>query len=148
MLIRAASSADEPGIAAVAESALAVLRRIYRPTPAALARKHQQHKLPRLVAVAGSEIVGSVEYALGEERLHLMSLFVLASHRRQGVARALVDELAKLAGERPLSLNTVRQTGNVAVFERLGFTVVREEVAADLVGRGPLDDVYMTRVSR
>ncbi|HTL32777.1 MAG TPA: GNAT family N-acetyltransferase [Kofleriaceae bacterium] len=145
LLIRPAVAADEPGIAAVAESALAVLRRIYRPTPAAIARKHEQRKLPRLVAVAGTEIVGTVEYALAEDRLHLMSLFVLASHRRQGVARALVDELAKLAGTRPLSLNTVRETGNVAVFERLGFSTVREEVTHDLVGESVLHDVYMTR---
>ena len=145
LLIRPASPADAPGIAAVAESALAVSRRIYRPTPAAIARKHEQRRLPHLVAVVGTEIVGTVEYALGEDRLHLMSLFVLASHRRQGVARALVDELAKLAGTRPLSLNTIRQTGNVAVFERLGFSVVREEVTHDLVGESVLHDVYMTR---
>lgn len=51
--------------------------------------------------------------------------------RRQGVARALVEALAGLARElglRALVAGTVKETGNVEIFVRLGFRVVSEKV--------------------
>lgn len=145
IVIRPAQRGDEPAIAQVRASALGTLREVYRPTPAAIARRHELAPLPRLVAVVGEQLVGTVEYALGEERLHLMGLFVAASHRQTGVARALVEELARLADHRPLSLNTIRETGNVAIFERLGFVIVSEAPARDVIGKTQLHDVLMTR---
>lgn len=128
---------------------MATLRQIYRPSPEALARRAKLPALPRLVAEVGDTIVGTVEYALAKERLHIMGLFVLATHRRHGVARALVDELAVLAGALPLSLDTIRETGNVPIFERLGFVVVREQPARDFVSERfrELIDVYLERPS-
>ena len=145
IVVRPAQRGDEPAIAEVSTSALATLREVYRPTPAAISRKHALALLPRLVAVVEEQLVGTVEYVLGEERLHLMGLFVAASHRQIGVARALVEELAKLADNRPLSLNTIRETGNVPIFERLGFAIVREAPARDVIGKTALHDVLMTR---
>ncbi|HUS33153.1 MAG TPA: GNAT family N-acetyltransferase [Kofleriaceae bacterium] len=146
--VRPAQRADDHAVAAVSESALRTLRRVYRPTPAALARKRDLAILPRLVAVVEDAVVGTVEYVAGEDRLHLMGLFVAETYRRQGVARALVDELAILARGRPLSLNTIRETGNVPIFERLGFVVAAESLAVDFVGEEPLHDVLMSRASQ
>lgn len=145
IFVRPARAGDEPAIADVSASALATLREVYRPTPAAIARRRGLALLPRLVALVDDALVGTVEYALGEERLHLMGLFVVASHRQTGVARALVDELARLAKNRPLSLNTIRETGNVPIFERLGFAVVSETPARDVIGKTELHEVLMTR---
>ena len=145
IFVRPARVGDEPAIAEVSASALATLRQVYRPTPAAILRRRELALLPRLVALVDDQLVGTVEYALGVERLHLMGLFVAASHRQIGVARALVAELARLAHERPLSLNTIRETGNVPIFERLGFAIVSETPATGVIGKTELHDVLMTR---
>jgi GNAT superfamily N-acetyltransferase len=147
--VRPFVSSDAPGIEAVVASGIATLRQIYRPSPEVLARRAALPALPRLVALAADQIVGTVEYALAKERLHVMGLFVLASHRRHGVARAIVDVLAELAAPLPLSLDTIRETGNVPIFERLGFVVVREQPARDFVSERFRDliDVYLERPS-
>jgi hypothetical protein len=63
-----------------------------------------------------------------------------------------VDRIAAIAremGMRRLSLHICKQTGNVAVFSRLGFHVVREtpedpEICESVTGE-ELTDVYMER---
>jgi GNAT superfamily N-acetyltransferase len=148
MTVRESQPGDEAAIDRVVRSGVATLRRTYRPVPAAIERKAAR-SLARLVAIEGT-IVGTVEYAIDGERLHAMGLHVLASHRRRGVARCLVDALADIAsgaGAGRLSLYTIRETGNVKVFERLGFAVVAERAANDVVGEAHerLTDVYMER---
>jgi GNAT superfamily N-acetyltransferase len=147
IVVRPADRGDEPGIAAVSESGVAALRRIYRPTAEALARYRRMPALPRLVALVDNVIVGTVEYSLGDELLHLMGLYVAASHRRIGVARALIDELARIAGNRPVTLDTIRETGNVPIFERLGFAVLHEGPAlhVESVNGELLVDVLLER---
>jgi hypothetical protein len=66
------------------------------------------------------------------------------------VARCLVDALADIAtgaSADRLSLYTIRETGNVEVFERLGFAIIAERAAVDVVGETHerLTDVYMER---
>lgn len=145
--VRPSVPSDAKGIEAVVASGIETLRQIYRPTPEALARRTRLPALPRIVAEQAGNIVGTAEYALGSERVHVMGLFVLASHRRGGVARALIDALAALARPLPLSLDTIRETGNVPIFERLGFVVVREGPARDFVSErfSELVDVYLER---
>lgn len=72
--------------------------------------------------------------------------------QRQGIARRLLDYIAEIArqqGKRALSLNTVKQTGNVKIFSRLDFQVISESVADEGLGESlinePLIDVYMER---
>lgn len=132
IVVRPAAPEDEAAIERVSASGVAALRETYRPNDDAIASK--PHSLPRLVAVCDGELVGTVEYLLREDRLHLMGLYVLASHRRRGVGRALVDALHDLAGARKLSLRTIRETGNVPIFERLGFAVVEERRARHFIG--------------
>ena len=129
--IREATSADAEAVAAVNASAVAKLRETYRPNQAALANKSAiADALTRLVAEHDGRVVGCVEYSLADDRLHFLSLGVQADVRRQGIARQLIDELARIgrrAGAQKLSTYTVTQTGNVAIFERMGFHVVSEE---------------------
>ena len=78
----------------------------------------------RVVAIVDGTVVGTVRYGVIGDRIHLVRLGVDPKHRRAGVARALVAFVARQAesaGLRALSLYTVRATGNVKIFDRLGF---------------------------
>ena len=149
--VRQANESDTDAVAAVTASALQTLRRVYRPTDAAAARREQTApRRHRLVAHVDGEVCGTVEYHFEDDRLHLMGLAVSFTHRRNGVARSLLEHLADLAaaaGKKRLSLYSVRQTGNVAIFERMGFRVIREEPAIDLVSdtAAELTEVFMMR---
>lgn len=129
--IREATPADADEIAAVCASAVATLREIYRPNQKALAYKQAiAETLTRLVAVLNGRVIGAVEYRLTSDRVHFLSLDVLPDFRRRGVAKQLVAALAgigKSAGAARLSTYTVTQTGNPAIFERMGFHVIYEE---------------------
>lgn len=148
--MREATAADAAGIAKVHDSAIATLRRVYRPLPIRIDRyAARAPHLRRLVALDGDEIVGTVEYeVLPGDRLHLINLGVREDQRKRGVARHIVEaaaRIAKAADAHLLSLYTIRETGNVQVFERLGFIVVREGAALDYVSEQPLNEVYMER---
>lgn len=147
--VREPTPADDAATAAVIASGIATLRQTYHPTAAAIARKTER-VLHRLVAVDGDAIVGTVEYACNGERLHLMGLHTLETHRRCGVARRLIDALVVIAnahGARTLSLYTIRETGNVPIFERLGFSVMRDAPACDIASdhHAALTEAYLER---
>ncbi len=150
--VREATEVDRDSIAVVTESALAALRRIYRPNQRAIAHKRKiAESLTQLVALVGERIVGTVQYKVESDRLHFLSLSVHADFRRQGVARTLVASLARIGaalGARRLTLHTIKQTGNSETFEKLGFRVVSEERAihfeSDVFDR--LTEVYMERL--
>jgi ribosomal protein S18 acetylase RimI-like enzyme len=129
--VREATPADADEIAVVSASAVATLREIYRPNQRALAHKQAiADTLTRLVAVLNGRVIGAVEYSLTGDRVHFLSLDVHSDYRRQGVAKRLVAELARIgksAGAARLSTYTVTQTGNPAIFERMGFQVIYEE---------------------
>jgi ribosomal protein S18 acetylase RimI-like enzyme len=128
--VRDATDADHDGLEQVSREAIATLHQVYRPTVAARARRPADGAgLRTLVALDGELVVGSVQWNVDGSRLHLRGLGVGAAHRRKGVSRALVDHLVGIARElrlSGLSLYTVRETGNVAIFERLGFRIRRE----------------------
>jgi ribosomal protein S18 acetylase RimI-like enzyme len=129
--VREATPADADELAVVKASARATLREIYRPNQKALAHKQAiAETLTCLVAVYDGRVVGAVQYQLTSDRVHFLSLDVLSDYRRQGVAKQLVAELARIgksAGVTRLSTYTVTQTGNPAIFERMGFRVIYEE---------------------
>jgi GNAT superfamily N-acetyltransferase len=102
------------------------------------------------VAECEAGIVGTLQYQEREESLHVKGVAVRTDWRRRGVARKLMEFVAAEArgrGSGRMTLYTVKQTGNVAVFERLGFCAVREEEDAKvkLIGGGVAVDVLMER---
>lgn len=132
---------DAGGIEAVQASATTALRRIYRPNARALANRSRiSRDLERLVALLDGRVVGSTEYYVEGDRLRIVGLGVLEECRQLGVARALVDFLLGLAegkGLEGIGARTIRETGNVQVFEKLGFRVV-----SDLKDEYSESDVY------
>src|SRR5438309_9654292 len=123
--IRTATHIDEDAARRVEEEAFATLRSVYRPNAAAHTNLFAiAPALERLVAEDDGQIVGTVRFGVFGDRLRVIGLAVVPTFRRRGVARALIEELARVArlkGCRALVLYTVTKTGNVSVFERLGF---------------------------
>jgi GNAT superfamily N-acetyltransferase len=89
-----------------------------------------------LVAEVAGRIVGTLRWRTLADRFHLIGPLVDPAFRQRGIGRALVEALADRArrteGVARLSLWTVTETGNVPIFERLGFRTVEVGPAADL----------------
>lgn len=61
--------------------------------------------------------------------MRLLGLGVHEDHRRQGIARALVNRVIELAAEKrgsAVRVATIKETGDVPIFEKLGFEVAGE----------------------
>jgi ribosomal protein S18 acetylase RimI-like enzyme len=128
IVVHAATENDISAARRLAEQVFAELRRFYLPKLTASVADSANC----VVAETVGRVVGTVLFASESDRLHLWGLAVDPGCRRKGVARALLANLgdtAMAAGLRALSLHTIQQTGNVAVFERLGFHVIRNEPA-------------------
>lgn len=129
--IRAEKPDDQPGIQEVDASATATLRRTYRPSQKAIANKARIRKqTQRLVAVINDRVVGSVEYHITDQSLGIMGLGVHQDFRLLGVARSLfcaLEAIASKEGVARIQLYTVKETGNVDIFKRLGFMVASEQ---------------------
>lgn len=133
ILIREATSTESKKVTGVFEAAFAPLRPIYRPTVETLARQaNQRRKETRLVAVLDEQIVATVQFDLHKEHLHVIGLAVHPAFQRRGIAGSLLnwisDHAVKL-GRHTVVLETIKETGNVLVFEKLGFHIVNEELA-------------------
>lgn len=133
ILIREAKPADAAEVTTVFETAFAPLRSIYRPTGAALAHQAERAQAgTRLVAEIDDTIVATVQYDLHADHIHVIGLAVHPDFQRKGIARHLLDWIciqAKNLGQPAVVLDTIRETGNVPLFETLGFRVVHEETA-------------------
>jgi predicted N-acetyltransferase YhbS len=130
--IREATSGDAGEVAAVVEGAFGPLRSIYRPTGEVAARQAERAKEgTRLVAVIDGQVVATVQFDSHQEHVHLIGLAVHPGFQRMGVARRLIDWVAAYAptlGHDLVVLDTIKETGNVPLFEKLGFRVFDESV--------------------
>ena len=124
------------------------LRTIYCPSAALQLREAREMNRRELVAECDGQICGAVFYEVHDERVHLQSLAVDPMWQRRGIARALIEHAARRCqslGARSLSLFTVVETGNVTIFERLGFRVTSMASPSDLepVSTINLTEAYM-----
>lgn len=123
--IREFNPSDDEGVRTVAREAHSFLRKTYRRKKTASAEPAAS--FTRLVAVADGGIVGTATYEVRNGGLYFGSLGVLETHRRRGVTREIVQHLEKTAaglGLPKLSCSTIEETGNIIVFEKLGFKQV------------------------
>jgi ribosomal protein S18 acetylase RimI-like enzyme len=151
IIIREACNADREGYEAVSHCAIQILRKTYRPKRGVTSAPAIGNDLKRLVALINEKIVGTVRYSIDENRLHLLGLMVHPDFHHQGIAKELVRYLTERAEDQNikiLSLYTIKETGNVNIFEKMGFKVVRME-SADIWAESDvfncLTDVYMQK---
>ena len=148
--VREAQDADEREFEEVWATAMATLRETYRMTPGFLDQWTPPSDLTRVVALVDGRVVGVVQYYIEEDRLHIMRFGVHPDLRGQGIGRAIIgylDGIARDKGLRCLSVYTVKETGNVPIYQHLGFHVIREEEAkwAESDRFDTLTDVYSER---
>ena len=131
IIVREALPEDHEAVEAVVASAMAVLRRIYRPGPKAMAAKSGiASELKRVVAVVDGELVGTTQYYEEGDAFCVLGWMVRQDWQKFGVGRTLifrVTEIALAAGKRKLLARTIKETGNAIVFQRLGFVVIAEK---------------------
>ena len=128
LVVRPAAAGDVEVIRELSERAFSTVRHIYRPNARALENRSRL-ALECLIAFSDGVPAGVVQWAFKDDTLRVIGLAVLPEQRRRGIARGFVERLSHIASERgcrALALHTVVQTGNVAVFERLGFQVIEE----------------------
>lgn len=148
--VRNARSDDLTALLALRQEATDALRRIYLPKDEVPGLRRVMPHFETLVAVADGELVGTLEYTLAHAAVYLQGLGVAETWQGQGVARRLVEAAADLAERYPLpklELCTIRETGNVQVFERLGFTVCGEAPSTQFIGAvgQPVSEVVMMK---
>ena len=150
-LVRMARPEDQEAVRRVSDEAFATVRPVYRPNPAAHSNLSAiAPALERLIAEEDGHVVGTARFGVFDDCLRVIGLGVPPPFRRRGVARALIEQLARLAkdkGCRALALYTVTRTGNVSIFARLGFHVVSEQPDAYSISVDgePLTEAYMER---
>ena len=147
--ITVARAEDLAPAKAIAKAAFSELRSVYSPTQTAIT--NQPKSTAYVVVKMGQTVVGTSQYFDEGDRIYLFDVAVDANHRRQGIARRLIDfvsDIARSLGYKIVSARTIRETGNVEIFERLGFSVVKEKIAEWCVSdKYPtLHDVYLERL--
>ncbi|WP_442507236.1 GNAT family N-acetyltransferase [Novipirellula sp. SH528] len=130
--IRMTTAEDAEAVATVFHAAFAPLRTIYRPNSQTVtSRSLRQKDETRLVAELDQQVVATVQFDSHEGYLHVIGLAVHPHFQQRGIARRLLDwiELHVLSTARTtIVLETIKETGNVLVFEKLGFLIIREGV--------------------
>lgn len=149
--IRNATADDADDVVAVFEAAFAPLRSIYRPTGQVAARQADRPtEGTRLVAEFNGQIVATVQFDSHKKHVHVIGLAVHPDFQRMRIARRLIDWIvdhASTLGHNLVVLATIKETGNVPLFEKLGFRVFQEDVTTCFVSEEypELHEVKMER---
>ena len=148
-MIRPMHDQEKVAVDDLVHRGFARLRDVYEPsgTPPPLPGPVQT-----LVFAEAGRVHGTVSYYLDPPYVRLFRLAVDPQQRRAGVARALIEHLeTQQARSRgfELALYTIVETGNVAIFEKLGFRVRRQVIASYATGsKGqPVHEAEMVRAS-
>ena len=150
--VREARSDDADRVSVICEAAFAPLRSIYRPTGAAIARQTERaHLGTQLVAEFEGALAATVQYDQHADHVHVIGLAVHPDYQRRGIAGFLLEEICQraiLLKQPVVVLDTIKETGNVPIFEKLGFRVTHEAVATWCVSETcpVLHEVKMERI--
>ncbi|MFI4852955.1 MAG: GNAT family N-acetyltransferase [Gimesia chilikensis] len=150
--VRDARNDDAERVAVICEAAFAPLRSIYRPKGETIARQAERAQTgTRLVAEFEGALAATVQYDQHADHVHVIGLAVHPDYQRRGIAGFLLEEICQqaiLLKQPVVVLDTIKETGNVPLFEKLGFRVTHEAVATWCVSETwpVLHEVKMERV--
>lgn len=138
--VRAFIATDAESVQLIMTSCTSELRAIYAPKPQAeIVSADHSSPNSRVVAVDHADtVIGVAECIAHPLALYVQGIAVAPTHRRRGVARALLCYIATLAvdlGLPSLQVATIKETGNVEVFKRLGFAVIEERTSERFLGQ-------------
>lgn len=148
VIVRPFLSADTEPVNRIMASCTRELRRVYVPNPNAESLSRRQSHSSRIVAVDRTETVVGVAECVGRDAvLYVQGIAVAPTHRRHGVAADLLSHSTRLAadaGHQALEIATIKETGNVEIFFRLGFLVIDERISERFLGQ---DGRHVTEVT-
>ncbi len=126
-------SGVDPSLLSLSNTSFSELRKIYRPTSEA--QRNQASSTNEWTCLGyylNHQLVGLIKVKLSGKTLNLSTLAVMPEYRKKGVARSLILEAERMFSNAGLlSVWCVEQTGNVEIFEALGFKVA-ERIESDI----------------
>lgn len=132
-IIRAFVASDIEPVSLIMASCTRELRKVYVPKSNVAAVVHNQSHSSRIVAVDCTGTIVGVAECIGRASVfYVQGIAVAPTHRRCGIATGLLAYSALLAREAvlpTLEIATVKETGNVEIFRRLGFLVIDERIS-------------------
>ena len=130
MEIREFRKEDSEDLLIIEDQMNQFLRKIYRPTETGRENRSRiATELKRIVAIFEGKVVGTARYYFDENFLRILGLGVHEDYRLKGIARSITYHIRELANTKrciALRLFAVKETGNVQIFERIGFRIVSE----------------------
>ncbi|MDF4335902.1 GNAT family N-acetyltransferase [Vibrio parahaemolyticus] len=126
-------SDTEQSFLSLSKTSFSELRKIYRPTSEAqINQVSSTDEWTCLGYYLDHQLVGIIKARLSGKTLNLSTLAVMPECRKRGIARSLILEAGRMFSNSDLlSVWCVEQTGNVEIFEALGFKVA-ERVESDI----------------
>lgn len=132
-IVRKFLTSDTEPVNLIMSACTQELRKTYAPKPTNESVTLVQPNSSRIVAVSPKDaVVGVAECVRRALALYVQGIAVAPAHRRRGVATDLLahcNSLAADTGLNVLEIVTIKETGNVEIFCRLGFFVVDERVS-------------------
>jgi GNAT superfamily N-acetyltransferase len=130
-----------PGIIAV-EQIDYMLARMY---DLDVLRREIENGVTYLRAIEGDELLGFAAYGPGGKEIKLHKLYVHPDRQRQGIGRALLQEVERGCKGRTLMLTVNKRNHKaIAAYKKHGF-VIRDSVVVDIGAGFVMDDYVMQK---
>jgi len=131
--VRYAEHEEAEVIRSIIDIAFESVRAIYRPRPDSVSTEADPAlETQSILAVFDDIAIGAASIHSDCGSLRVSQISVLPEYRGIGVCRSLLcfaQDAARDLGISQLSLNTIEETGNVVIFERLGFSITKRSTA-------------------
>lgn len=141
-------SSEDTAHKALQHSCFQALRNVYTPRQTAhQIQKSRTDNHQAFGALILGTLVGSLEAQFDGHSVSIRSVAVDHQYRKQGIAGKMIKAaMGSYASAQSISLWCVEQTGNVSVFEKIGFTIT-QRIESDiliLTNGSPVIEVQMT----
>lgn len=146
--MRLATDDDSRNLQPINSSAKETLRKHYQRIESVM----QIEDFPTTLVIAETkgQLVGRCEYRINYKELYFLSLGVLISYRKQGVLRKIFEFLESVAKQEKcnrITCETIEETGNREIFEKLGMVVSNRSrsMKYHAPDGGPVHEILMVK---